>query len=102
MTKDYVLTRTVWRGIEIEIRWCPEYMIYDDATRVAHLEVESISPKRAPLPITETGYRSHFTPASAVEIYATPEAFVDAWLDDASRSREWQTLEHSTKQLSLF
>lgn len=77
-------------------------MIYDDKTRVAHLEVESISPKRAPLPITETGYRSQFTPLSEVEIYVTPEDYVEAWLDDASRSREWQTLEQSSRQVSLF
>lgn len=102
MTKDYVITRKIWRGIEIEIRWNPEYVIYDDKTRVAHLEVESISPKRAPLPITETGYRSHFPPLSEVEIYVTPEDYVEAWLDDMSRSREWQALEQSSRQLSLF
>ncbi len=27
---------------------------------IAHLEIRSIKPERAPLPITETGYRSHF------------------------------------------
>lgn len=102
MTKDYEITRTHWHGIEIEIRWCPEYMVYDDKTRVAHLEVESISPKRAPLPITETGYRSHFTSTSDVDIFVTPEDYVEAWLDDASRSREWQTLEQTGRQLSLF
>ncbi len=102
MTKDYVITRKNWHGIEIEIRWNPEYVIYDDATRVAHLEVESISPKRAPLPITETGYRSHFTSVEAVQLYVMPEDYVEAWLDDASRSREWQALEQSSRQLALF
>lgn len=102
MTKDYAITRKIWRGIEIEIRWNPEYMIYDDKTRVAHLEVESISPTRVPLPITETGYPSHFTPVSAVETYVTPEDYVEAWLDSMSQSREWQLLEQSSRQLSLF
>lgn len=102
MTKDYVVTRTNWRGIEIEIRWSPDYLTYDDQTRMAHLEVESISPKRAPLPITETGYRSHFTTVEAVQTYMRPEDYVEAWLDDASRSQEWQAHEQSRRQLSLF
>lgn len=102
MTRDYEITRANWRGIEIEIRWSPDYVVYDDQTRMAHLEVESISPKRAPLPITETGYRSHFTPLSAVQTYLTPEDYVAAWLDEASRSPEWRAVEQSSRQLSLF
>lgn len=102
MTKDYVITHSVWHGIEIEIRWSPDYVVFDDQTRMAHLEVESISPKRAPLPITETGYRSHFTPISAVQNYVTLEDFVEAWLDQTSRCPKWQAFEQDSQQLSLF
>lgn len=102
MTKDYVITHSRWQSIDIEIRWNPDYVVYDDRTHVAHLEVESISLRRAPLPITESGYRSHFTPLEAVQTYVTPEDFVEAWLDRASRSPEWQAYEQSCKQLSLF
>jgi len=101
MTREYEITRMHWRGIEIEIRWQPDYVVYDDQTRMAHLEVESISPKRAPLPITETGYRSHFTPIAAVQGYDTPEDFVAAWLDSASRSTKWRTFDLANEQLSL-
>lgn len=98
MTRDYTNSRMNWNGIEIEIRWNPDYIVYDDQTHMAHLEVESIAPARAPLPITETGYRSHFTPIANIQGYATPEDFVEAWLHEASYSEEWQ----ERRQLSLF
>lgn len=47
--------RFTWRGIEIEAIYTPLQW-----KTIAHLEVRSIKPERAPLPITETGYRSHF------------------------------------------
>ncbi|MDO9609871.1 MAG: hypothetical protein Q7J26_15210 [Brevundimonas sp.] len=102
MTRDYTIVRSHWNGIEIEIRWNPEYIVYEDRSRIAHLEVVSMSPKRAPLPITETGYRSHFTPVSAVQIYVTPEDYVAAWMDQASRSPEWTAFDQANRQLSLF
>jgi hypothetical protein len=102
MKKDYTITRMNWNGIEVEIRWNPDYLIYDDRTHIAHLEVVSVLPQRAPLPITETGYRSHFTPVETMNGYDGPEAFVEAWLDDASRSAEWRAFEAENQQLSLF
>ena len=102
MTRDYTITHKNWNGIEIEIRWNPDYVVYDDQTHMAHLEVESIKPARAPLPITETGYRSHFTHVSAVQGYATPDDFVDAWLNEASCSPEWKAAQEAARQLSLF
>ena len=52
-----------WNGIDIEISydpsWSPAYSeIY--GTHLAHLECHVVSPKKARLPITETGYKSHF------------------------------------------
>ena len=94
--------RTHWNGIEIEIWWNADYLVYDDRTHMAHLEVVSVSPKRAPLPITETGYRSHFTPKAALDGYDSAEAFVEAWLDHESRSPEWKAYDHASRQLSLF
>lgn len=102
MKKDYSITRTHWNGIEIEIRWNADYLVYDDRTHMAHLEVVSVSPERAPLPITETGYRSHFTPKAAMEGYDSALAFVEAWLDQASRSQEWRAFDQANRQLSLF
>lgn len=102
MKKDYSITRTHWKGIEIEIRWNADYLVYDDRTHMAHLEVMSVLPERAPLPITETGYRSYFTPKASMEGYDSAEAFVEAWLDHESRSPEWKAFDQGTRQLSLF
>jgi hypothetical protein len=102
MKRTYTVTRTHWNGIEIEIRWNPDYLVYDDQTHMAHLEVESIAPARAPLPITETGYRSLFTPFANVQGYDDPEAYVEAWLHQASFSPEWRSGEANRAQLSLF
>ena len=50
-----------WQGVEIEITCCePDYMsshreIYGSG--MFHLEVRILCPERAPLPITETGYK---------------------------------------------
>lgn len=54
--------RFVWQGIEIEAIYMPVRWGV-----IAHLEIRSIEPLRAPLPITETGYRSHFHTCGTVE-----------------------------------
>ena len=53
---DITEYQLVWKNITIAIthtkKWC--------GGDIDHIEVKSISPEKAPLPITETGYRSHF------------------------------------------
>lgn len=102
MKRDYQIIRSNWNGIEIETRWNRNYLVYDDQTHMAHLEVMSVKPELAPLPITETGYKSHFTHVSAVEGYDSPEAFVEAWLDHASFDPAWREAQAAKAQLSLF
>lgn len=102
MKRDYQITRSNWNGIEIEIRWNRNYLVYDDQTHMAHLEVMSVKPERAPLPITETGYKSHFTHVSAVDGYDSPEAYVEAWLTHASYDPAWREAQAAKAQLSLF
>ena len=53
-----------WQGIEIEVRYNPQWhALY------AHLEIRSINPKCAPLPMTETGYKSQFHPQGTIEAH---------------------------------
>ena len=88
-----------WEGIEIELTYVPK--AYGGA--IAHLEVRSINPKRAPLPITETGYRSHFHPVGTVEEgEGTLIEQVTAWLDEEAKSKKWQTYLVESRQFSLF
>jgi hypothetical protein len=81
MTHGYQITRTNWRGITLEIRFAP---------------------KRAPLPITGTGYRSHFTAEAEIAHWGNPEGFVLAWLADAAKAKAWTPVEATGQQLSLF
>ena len=57
---------------------------------LAHLEIESIAPERARLPITGTGYRSHFTSPDTVAAHGGPAAFVEAWLESESQAPDWR------------
>lgn len=99
----YQVHRLIWTGIEIEVRYAPAWLgMTGPGLDVAHLEIETIQPQRAPLPITETGYRSHFTSKAAVESYGGPLDFAKAWIEDEAASPEWLAHEASHRQMSLF
>ena len=77
-----------WKGQALTLRWCVQW--FGDVT--AHLEVATDD--RSPHPISETGYRSHFTHRQVVEERGGPEAFVRAWLEEVD--------DGEPVQLSLF
>ena len=92
-----------WQGIALEISYDPDWSAIIRETygyRLAHLEIKSQGRQR--LPVTETGYRSHFTAASEIEAHGGPEKFVEAWLEHAGKSREWQEHVKKSRQLTLF
>lgn len=81
-----------WRGILISVtierqRW------------VDHLQVETLDPMRAPLPITESGYRSHFVSKDVIE---DPETYVERWLNSAAKDRGWIEQEADIRQYALL
>ena len=89
-----------WRGIELEIRYEPVWL--DLKHSVAHLEVCTTRPDHEPLPITETGYRSHFTARENIDALGGPVAYVLGWLDTEAKSPIWKKAETARRQLSLF
>ncbi|WP_292026299.1 hypothetical protein [Brevundimonas sp. UBA2416] len=93
-----------WRGVDFEITferdWLSIVRVHDLAA--SHLTVTTLQPKRAPLPITETGYRSQFLHAIDVDAAGGPVAYVEAWLRAMGQSREWLAYEQNSRQLSLF
>lgn len=93
--KRYEMT---WSGIDIELIYEPlKYGV------IAHLEIRSIRPERAPLPITETGYLSHYHPLGTVE--ASPHSLqeqVRHWLDEKARSKAWKAYVETSRQGELF
>jgi hypothetical protein len=98
----------IWEGTSLQITWSPRWF---ESKRVdyaiAHLEVQS--DPREPLPITETGYRSHFLPRETVEAYGGPVEYTLAWLRHEADTPAWrqyrreqQKLLEEQRQLSLF
>jgi hypothetical protein len=67
-----------------------------------HVEVESIKPKKAPLPITETGYRSHFMAPLDLINAGGPVAFVAAWIEQEAKGKAWSKAVTVKAQGDLF
>jgi len=105
MTAEIQRFEFQWRGLLIEVRYCPDWMEgYREAYGypLAHLDVESMLPSKAPLPITETGYRSHFDRPENIEVHGGPVTFVLEWLDHEAESSKWTKQQTEQRQLSLF
>lgn len=79
----------VWRGISVEVKHTPRFL----NSHLDHIEITSED--RVALPITETGYRSHFIDPSDLEDYTSPEDFVLTWLEITGK--DW-----AGAQLTLF
>lgn len=68
----------------------------------AHLELQVLAPREAPLPVTDTGYRSEFLDCGLVEEAGGPLEFVREWLDGMSDSQAWRVARARWEQRDLF
>lgn len=93
----YTVSCAVWRGIGLEIRHCVNW-----CAMVGMDHIEVVSAERVPLPITGTGYRSHFISAEQIAEIGSPVDYVIAWLDHAAQSVEWKEAAFVARQLNLF
>ena len=84
--------------VRIRITHARDYL----STGSDHIEVESVKPKKTPLPITETGYRSHFMPALDLINAGGPVTFVTAWIAQESKVKAWTKSATSQAQGDLF
>ena len=105
MSAAYETHRLQWDGITIEVRydsdWSPSYHnVY--GYPLAHLEIEAVIPTKAALPMTETGYLSHFGAPAEMDAEGGPVAFVRAWLDHEAQSPAWKAAQAERRQLALF
>lgn len=90
--------RFTWDGIEIEAIYTPlKWGV------IAHLEIHSVAPERARLPITTTGYRSQFHQPGTIETHGGDVvAQVIAWLDEEAAKPDWQAYRNASRQGELF
>lgn len=87
-----------WNGILISL----DYQ-YKRWSVIDHIELKSIDPPNAPLPITETGYRSHYLHTEEMEPYNfDPKQYITAFLDYAARDPAWKKQQDAARQYSLF
>ena len=97
MKENYEIYYITWQDIEIEICYCPSWSNYAE---IAHLEIKRQGD--GPLPITDTGYRSHFIHHDQLKRYNDPCEFVLAWLDHEAQSKSWQSHLTDYNQLKLI
>ncbi len=90
--------RGQWQHVIFRVRHTPDYLIKD----TNHLELIVIEPKREPLPITETGYLSHFDCDSGIASAKAGLEFFLAWIDREAKTKRWQKLDNKRRQLELF
>jgi hypothetical protein len=83
-----------WQGIAVTIHVARNWL----NTGFHHIEVQADQS----LPITNTGYRSHFMPPAELDQWDTVEAFVTDWLDDAALAKQWVDYLVAKRQLRLF
>lgn len=79
-----------WRSVEIEVTFTPEKF-----GMVDHIELHTKN--KTPLPVTETGYRSHFMNKGTVVHHGGAVTFVTTWLDHETEREGW-----GNAQFSLF
>lgn len=90
--------RFTWQGIEIEVTYTPRKW-----SIIAHLAIRSTKPEGAPLPITSTGYLSHFHQPGTIESHGGDVvAQVAAWLDEEASGPEWLARVEAMRQGELF
>ncbi|MDR6873573.1 hypothetical protein J2Y55_004600 [Bosea sp. BE125] len=87
-----------WQGMAVSICHVANW----SGTGFDHIEVQTVTPERARLPITETGYRSHFLHGEDLAGHGGAVAFVTKWLDHEAKSAAWREYQRSSAQLPLF
>lgn len=92
---EELFTQTiVWQEIPIIVSCICEWPIND----FCHIEIRC----EQRLPITETGYKSHFMLLEYLDGYDSYVEFVVAWLNEDAKSKEWQTFTEQSRQGNLF
>jgi len=91
-----------WDGIAIEVAYNPNiFRVYQEeyGYALAHVALQVSTPD-TPLPVTDTGYDSHFTRTDAIEALGGIEAYLRLRLDAEAEATGWQ--KGSPRQQRLF
>lgn len=86
----------VWNDIPLTMSWEPNWLNLEFRAVIATAHLRRRSRDNVPLPITQTGYRSHFTSSAAVTSAGEPVANALAWLTAKADTPEWRAREALT------
>lgn len=92
------IERLTWRGIEMNATHTPDYI----STGWSHIELRVTKPKGKPVPITDTGYLSHFLDEDALKAAGGAAAFFLAWLEREATAKAYAKALARWQQLDLF
>lgn len=94
-----------WKGITIDIEHNDEWSNLPDLNHYVH-HIVIKRRDEGQLPMSETGYRSHFmmgeNKTDAIEPYKDAISLVKAWLEEAGQTKRWKAYLEDQKQLTLF
>lgn len=54
------------------------------------------------MPISETGFRSHFVSGAVLDEWGGPWPYIRHWLDAEARRPDWKDRQEAARQLSFF
>lgn len=86
-----------WRHVRCKVVEIPDYF-----PGQTHLELHAIAARDVPLPITSTGYRSHFIEAETLAAAGGAAAFFTAWMNAEAQTKTYQTAEFRWRQGDLL
>ena len=90
--------KLAWRDVTCQVRHTPNYI----SQGWSHIEIIVLTPKGAPIPITNTGYLSHFLNVEHLATAGGPVAFFLDWIEREARTKQWAKAEFKWRQLELF
>lgn len=97
--KDAVTThKLTWRDVVCRVQHTPSYT----SKGWSHIEIIVHKPKGAPLPITQTGYLSHFLDHDLLAKAGGPIAFFTDWLEREAKTSAWAKRDFKWRQGDLF
>jgi hypothetical protein len=76
----------------------------DDAFEAGwtQLELTVVKPRKAPVPLTATGYFCHYLDAETLARVGGPVQLFNDWLDREPATKKWCEAEFRWRQLDLF
>jgi len=82
MKRTTEIYRMDWKGHLLEITYEPDWLPASITGQdIAHLQVRSIYPTDAPLPIAPDGFYSHALPLSIITAAGGPVDYIDVMLE---------------------